>query len=268
MKSPGLPARKRWGQHFLAQGSTARRIIAAARISSADTVIEVGPGDGALTRPLAARAGRLLAVEIDPLRAKALDEEFAGEERVRIVAGDLLKKSFREWLAQVGWQAPALLVGNLPFNAATAVLFSAIEDPATICRAVVTVQREVAERLTARPGQAAYGYLSLRAAAFAEARILFHLPPGAFRPRPKVTSSVLEVTPREPGLDPDLRRGTLKLASLGFQSRRKTLANALAPAGGRAQWEGALRKLGRDVRVRAEELSLEDFLALAGMAPP
>lgn len=268
MKSPGLPARKRWGQHFLAHGATAQRIVQAARISPQETVIEVGPGDGALTRPLATRAGRLLAIEIDPLRAEALAEEFAGEERVRVIAGDALKKSFRAYLAQAGWEPPALLVANLPYNAATAILLSAIEAPDTISRAVATVQREVAGRFSARAGDPAYGYLSVRAAAFAQARILFDLPPGAFRPRPKVTSSVLELTPRKPPLEPDLARRALKLASLGFQSRRKTLANALAKAGNRAQWERALESLGRDPRVRAEELSLEDFLALAGMAPP
>ncbi len=262
-----IPARKRWGQHFLAQGSTARRIVEAARVSPTDTVIEVGPGDGALTRPLAARAGRLLAIEIDPLRAKALAEEFAGEKKIRIFAGDALKKSFRAYLAEAGWEAPALLVANLPYNAATAILLSAIEDCEVISRVVATVQREVAERCAAGPGDAGYGYLSLRATAFAEARILFDLAPGAFRPRPKVTSSVLELTPRKPPLDPDLARRALALASLGFQSRRKTLANALAKAGNRALWERALEGLGRSPRVRAEELSLEDFLSLARMAP-
>ena len=270
MYSKGLtpPARKRWGQHFLTSGAVARRIVEAARVAPGDTVVEVGPGDGALTRPLAARAGRLLAIEIDPLRAGALEREFEGAPGVRVARGDILQKPFSAWLAEAGWEGPALLVANLPYNAATPILLSAIEDPAAISRAVTTVQREVAERFAARPGEAGYGYLSVRAAAFARARALFDLPPSAFRPRPRVTSSVLELYPREPPLDPLLRRRALLLASLGFRSRRKTLANALVPEAARGDWERALEALGKDRRARAEELSLEDFLDLARKVPP
>ena len=258
-----IPARKRWGQHFLARGETAERIVAAARLASADTVVEVGPGDGALTRPIAARVRRLLAIEIDPLRAAALEEEFAGQVRVKIARGDVLARPFAEWLAQAGWRGPAVLVANLPYNAATPILLAAVGEPEAIARCLVTVQREVAERLCARPGQEGYGYLSVRAAAFARARVLFDLPPGAFRPRPKVTSTVVELTPRTPPLDPTRRDGALRLASLGFRMRRKTLANALAAEGGRAKWERALEGMGKPSRVRAEELSLDDYLRLA-----
>jgi 16S rRNA (adenine1518-N6/adenine1519-N6)-dimethyltransferase len=128
---------------------------------------------------------------------------------------------------------------------------------------VATVQREVARRFVARPGDEAYGYLSVRVAARARGRILFDLPPGAFRPRPRVFSSVLELRPLEQPWDERLLRRALVLASLGFNARRKTLANALSPAGPRAQWEKALEAIGKDVRVRAEELGLEDFVALA-----
>ena len=158
-----------------------------------------------------------------------------------------------------------MLAANLPYNVATPILLAAIEEPAAIARAVATVQKEVAQRFAARAGSAAYGYLSVRAAAFADARVLFDIPPGAFRPRPKVVSSVLELVPRARPLDPELRDRAVALASLGFRARRKTLANALAPAGPRAAWEEALEELGKDRRVRAEELSLEDFLALARM---
>ncbi len=262
-----IPARKRWGQHFLTRAETAERIVAAARLGSTDTVVEVGPGNGALTRPMAARVRRLLAIEIDPWRAAALEEEFADERRVRIVRGDVLERPFAAWLAQAGWKGPAILVANLPYNAATAILLAAAGEPEAIARSVLMVQREVAERLTARPGQESYGYLSVRAAAFARARILFDLPPGAFRPRPRVTSTVVELSPRSPAIETALRDRALELASLGFRSRRKTLANALSPAGARADWEAALRSLGKGPHVRAEELSLEDFVRLAGMKP-
>lgn len=258
-----IPARKRWGQHFLASAATAERIVDAARIAADDTVLEVGPGEGALTRILARRAARLLAVEIDPLRARLLAEEFGADGRVRVASGDVLSKSFAEWLAEAGWRGPAILLGNLPYNMATPILLAAIEEPGTFRRVVATVQREVARRLVARPGDEEYGFLSVRAAASANARILFDLPPGAFRPRPKVTSSVLELTPlpKETALAP-ARTDAIRLASLGFRERRKTLANALASEGGRARWEAALARIGRSPRVRAEELSLDDWLAL------
>ncbi len=262
-RQAGIPARKRWGQHFLASPEIARRIVEAARVDAGDTVIEVGPGEGALTRQLAERARDLVAVEIDPMRARALQEEFAGNPRVHIFCGDVRKRALGEWLEASGCAAPALLVANLPYNAATPILVSAIEAPGAIRRSVVTVQREVARRFVALPGEEAYGYLSVRTAAYATGRILFDLPPGAFRPRPKVVSSVLELTPRPAPLEAELLRRALCLASLGFNARRKTLANALLSAGPRAHWERALESMGKTARARAEELSLEDFLALA-----
>lgn len=258
-----IPARKRWGQHFLVHAATADRIADAAGLTASDTAIEVGPGDGALTRPLLARAGRLLAIEIDPLRADSLERELAGDERVRVLRGDALERTFGEWLATAGWSGPAVLAANLPYNVATPILLAAIGEPETVSRVVATIQKEVALRFAARAGSDAYGYLSVRAAAFARARILFDVPPGAFRPRPKVWSSVLELTPRRPSLEPRVREKAIRLASLGFRSRRKTLANALSFEGPRGRWEEALEALGKDRRVRAEELSLEDFLALA-----
>ncbi|MEP6801599.1 MAG: 16S rRNA (adenine(1518)-N(6)/adenine(1519)-N(6))-dimethyltransferase RsmA [Acidobacteriota bacterium] len=258
-----IPARKRWGQHFLVHSGTAERIVDAARLTPSDTAVEVGPGEGALTRLLIGRAGRLLAIEIDPLRTAELEAELAEDGRVRIFGGDVLDHRFSEWLEKAGWPGPGVLVANLPYNVATPILVAALEEPASIARSVATVQREVALRFAARPGSEHYGYLSVRAAAFARARILFDLPPGAFRPRPKVMSSVLELTPREPALPPELRARAILIASLAFRSRRKTLANAMSSAGGRGPWESALAAMGKDLRTRAEVLGLEEYLALA-----
>lgn len=262
-RKAGPPARKRWGQNFLASPQTAERIVDAARVTADDVVLEIGPGDGALTRPLSGRALHVVAVEIDPLRAQALADELSGSGRVTVFSGDVMKRPFRSWLAAAGHDGPAVLVANLPYNAATRILSAALEDPSTLCRTVATVQREVAHRFIARPGDEGYGYLSVRVAARATGRILFDLPPGAFRPRPKVTSSVLALTPRAETAPPEELRRALCLASLGFNARRKTLANALSSAGPREPWERALEQLGKSPRARAEELSLEDFLALA-----
>ncbi len=258
-----IPARKKWGQNFLVNPATAERIVDAARLTRDDLAIEIGPGDGALTRPLSVRAGRLLAIEIDPLRADALARELAADPRVRIIQGDALGRSFADWIAETGGGGPGVLVANLPYNVATPILSAAIAEPGAISRSIATVQKEVAARFAARPGSEHYGYLSVRSAAFAQARILFDLPPGAFRPRPKVMSSVLELTPRTPVLDPERRERALHLASLGFRARRKTLVNALSGEGGRPHWEAALESIGKDPRARAETLALEDFLALA-----
>ena len=260
-----IPARKRWGQHFLVRPETAQRIVEAARIGPGDTAFEVGPGEGALTRPLAARAGRVLAVEIDPLRVAALERDFAGAGNLRVLRGDVLERPFAEWLAAAGWKPPAVLVSNLPYNAATPILLRAVEEEGTFSRAIATVQREVAQRFAATPGEEGYGYLSVRAAAFARARRLFDLPAGAFRPPPRVTSSVVLLVPRHPALDPLLRERALTLASLAFRSRRKTAANAIAAAGAvaRSSVERALEDVGFDPRARAGEISLEGYLALA-----
>ena len=263
-----IPARKRWGQHFLVHAATAEKIADAARLSPEDLAVEVGPGDGALTRPLLARAGRVLAIEIDPLRAAALEREFSGNDRIRIVRGDALERPFGAWIDAAGWRGPAVLAANLPYNAATPILLAAVAESNVIVRSIATVQKEVAQRFAARPGSDAYGYLSVRAAAHARARILFDIPPGAFRPAPKVVSSVLELTPRSPALEDGVRERAIALASLAFRARRKTLANALLSAGSRERWERALEALGKDRRARAEELSLEDYLALAAGSRP
>jgi 16S rRNA (adenine1518-N6/adenine1519-N6)-dimethyltransferase len=261
-----IPARRKWGQHFLVHAATAERIVDAARFASDDVALEIGPGDGALTRILRTRARRLLAIEIDPLRAEALAAELGGDPNVRIVCGDALERTFSGWLAEAGWTGPAVLVANLPYNVATPILSAAVAQPEAIARSIATVQKEVAARFCARPGSEHYGYLSVRAAAFAGARVLFDIPPGAFRPRPKVMSSVLELLPRAPALDPELRERAIGIASLAFRSRRKTLPNALASDGGRERWEAALAEIGRDPRARAETLSLDDYLALARAA--
>lgn len=261
-----IPARRKWGQNFLVHAATAERIVDAARLAPEDLALEVGPGDGALTRILKMRAGRLLAIEIDPLRAEALSAELSGDSNVRIVCGDALDRTFSGWLADAGWDGPAVLVANLPYNVATPILSAAIAQSEAIARSIATVQKEVAARFCARPGSEHYGYLSVRTAAFASARILFDIPPGAFRPRPKVMSSVLELTPRVPALDPEMRDRAIHIASLAFRSRRKTFPNALSADGGRERWEAALAEIGRDPKARAETLSVDEYLALARAA--
>ncbi len=259
MSSASLPKLKKWGQHFLADVGAARRIVAAAGIRPGESVLEVGPGDGALTALLAESGGRVAAVEIDPRRAELLRDRYP---HIAVLRGDFLSRPVGEWLAEAGLSSPAALVGNLPYNVATPILSSAIEERQAVSRIVATVQREVARRVVARPGDGAYGYLSVRAALFCDAEILFDIPPGAFRPPPKVFSSVLRLVPREPPARGGELETLLRVVSRAFQTRRKTLANALSPMGGRMRWARALGAIGRSEKVRAEELAPGEFLSL------
>lgn len=263
MRSP-FPPRKKWGQHFLADPAAARRIVEAVRVAPGEVVVEIGPGDGALTRGLAARGARLLAVEIDPRRAAALVLEFAGNSDVSIETGDALDRSIGERLAERSLPPPAAVVGNLPYNVATPILRRAVAERDAVSRVVATVQKEVAQRFAARPGSDAYGYLSVWSALSCEAEILFDLPAGAFRPRPKVTSSVLRLVPK-PAPGPEALEA-LDLASRAFAARRKTLANAVGGGPDRNRWIAALAAIGKPPTARAEELSAADFVALARAA--
>lgn len=266
MKSP-FPPRRRWGQNFLVDRSAADRIVKAAQIAPGESVVEIGPGDGALTRGLAAAGGRLVAIEIDPARAEALTAEFAGREAVVIEGGDALDRSIGERLRDRGWPLPAVVVGNLPYNAATPILRAAVREGDAVARVVATVQREVARRMVARSGSDDYGYLSVFMAMFCDGEILFDLPPGAFRPRPNVVSSVVRLRTRRPEGEPAVDR-VLALASAAFGARRKTLPNALGGGAERAPWEAALAAIGKAPTARAEELSPEDFVALAASVAP
>lgn len=267
MTPAALPKLKKWGQHFLADSGIARRIVAAAEIGPGESVIEVGPGGGALTALLAETPGRVLAVEIDPRRAAALERDFSSSENVRVVAGDFLSRSVRDWLATAALSPPAVLVGNLPYNVATRILAGAVEQRAEISRIVATVQQEVARRLVARPGDEAYGYLSVRMSLFARTKLLFDIRPGAFRPAPKVVSTVVGIVPREPPVAGEELDRLLEVVSRAFRSRRKTLANALSGEGGRARWLAALLAAGLPEKSRAEELDADDFLRLLRAAP-
>ena len=246
-RRPGLPARRRWGQNFLANPATAEKIVAAARVGPGDTVLEIGPGDGALTRPLARTGARVVAVEIDPLRARALATEFSRAQGlegagVRILQGDVLARPFAEWLAEGGAPgAAAVLVANLPYNVATPILTAALDAPETIRRSVATVQREVARRFVARPGDEAYGFLSVRAASArpgASSSTCLRARSARARRSSRACSSSCR-SPTRPTAE--LARRALCLASLGFNARRKTLPNALSSAGAAGVLGGGAR---------------------------
>jgi len=256
-------SRQRLGQHFLIKDSTLERIARAAcperePHEREPLVIEIGPGRGALTERLLARAERVVAIEIDATLVEVLRTKFQSEPRLTVVEADALDIDLSQW-------GSAPIAGNLPYYAATPIiekvlsLESARSLSATVPRAVFLVQKEVAARLAARPGSRDYGYLSVQTQLHADVERLFEVPPSAFRPPPKVDSTVVRLLPRnraaELGIADPAR--FLRFAGHCFRQKRKTLRNNLAGAYGKNAMNGW-----PEARKRAEELTLEEFAEL------
>ncbi len=273
--SPRRPSggrRRALGQHFLRDGAVAARIVELVRPGPADLAIEIGPGRGALTGLLAARARRLVAIELDPVLATQLRARYEDDAHVEVITGDAVRVDYRALVGE--WREPGgrvLVVGNLPYSSGTAIL-AALLDAAAELAARLTVelalmlQREVAERVAAPPGSRDYGALSVLSQLAADVHLAFAVPPGAFVPPPQVESAVLYLRARAspPVPVPDARRMRSVVRS-AFAQRRKTLANALAGGLGRPAEEVrvALAAAGIDPLRRAETLSLSEFSRVA-----
>jgi 16S rRNA (adenine1518-N6/adenine1519-N6)-dimethyltransferase len=258
----GLSAKKSWGQNFLVDRRTQQRIVAAAAIAPEDTVMEIGAGLGALTQHLVTMAGRVIAVERDPDMVQVLRGEFAARANLDIAAMDALDVDF----ATMAGGRPLIVIGNLPYQITTPLLFAITGAAArgqVVSRAVLMVQREFAERVVAGPGSKIYGRLSVMVQQQAAVEILFHVGPGAFHPRPSVTSSVFRLVPRVQPLAP-VRDDRMFAAVVraAFATRRKMLRRALAPLWGE-QVGPALARAGIDETRRAEELDVAAFARLA-----
>jgi 16S rRNA (adenine1518-N6/adenine1519-N6)-dimethyltransferase len=261
-----LPPLKSLGQNFLRHPDTARRIMGALPIESGDAVVELGAGQGALTFLLGAKAGTVLALEIDAGLAALLAEKVreAGLENIRVSHADMLKADWGQWLEVL--EGPFWIVGNLPYQLSTAVLFRIIEFRSILKGAYVMLQKEVADRLLGRPGQKAYGLLTVLIGYYAEVQPLLQLGPGSFFPRPKVSSTFLELRLRKT-LEPEIRDETLFQWTVraAFGQRRKQLKNALT-ADGRfppAVIQEALARARVDPSARGETLSITRFVHLA-----
>jgi 16S rRNA (adenine1518-N6/adenine1519-N6)-dimethyltransferase len=239
-------SRQKLGQHFLIKGSVLERIAAAACPAPAELVIEIGPGRGALTERLLKRAARVVAIEVDPYLVDHLRRKFAAEPRLEVVQADVLETDLAQWGA-------APLAGNLPYYITSPILEQAAR--LRLPRAVFLIQKEVAERLVARPGSRAYGFLTVQTALFAAARLLFEVKPSAFHPPPKVDSAVVLLEPR-PAAAADAG-GFLRFAGLCFAHKRKTIRNNLAEVYGK-DVVGAWPEAG----LRAEQIPLEGLLAM------
>ncbi|MEQ1575378.1 MAG: 16S rRNA (adenine(1518)-N(6)/adenine(1519)-N(6))-dimethyltransferase RsmA [Vicinamibacterales bacterium] len=256
-------ARKRFGQHFL-EPAWVDKLIESLEASPRDTFLEIGPGRGALTIPLAKRVKRLVAVEIDRDLAVGLPARLP--MHCRIVQGDFLEVDVAALLARE--ERPVRVVGNLPYNASSPILFSLLRAAAhgqTFRDATLMLQKEVADRLVALPGGKQYGVLAVQVALLADVERILTLPPGAFRPAPKVTSAVVRLRFRPPSADAGEPAVFERLVRGVFLHRRKTLRNALEPvaaAMGRSAPE-LIARSGLDERRRPETLSVEEFASLS-----
>lgn len=269
--SPVLRAKRALGQNFLVDRGAAARIVEAAGAAPELPLLEIGPGRGALTGLLIERAGRIAAVERDERLAEALEGEF-GPERLLLYRGDVLDLALGEVAGALGHgEAGGLIVvGNLPYNISKPVSMKLVNERGAVRRAVLMFQREVAERLVATAGNKRYGPLSVLAGRAFRIRRLFDLRPGAFRPQPKVDSSVTlwerrAATDLDPQIEPALRA----CLAASFARRRATLRNNLRRAlGSDASADDLLARAGLDGALRAEALSPESFLQLARLWPP
>jgi 16S rRNA (adenine1518-N6/adenine1519-N6)-dimethyltransferase len=253
--------RRALGQHFLRDPRIARAVVDLIAPTPADLVLEIGPGEGALTGELAARAGRVVALEVDPALVTRLRDRFPA---VEVVEADA-----RTWdyaAAERPEGGRVLVAANLPYSVGKPILMALVRARTAIDEMALMLQREVAERVAAPPGGKTYGSLSVLTQVSCDVRVAFRVPPGAFRPPPKVESAVLHLrvldVPRVPVPDEARFRAVVRAA---FAQRRKTLANALSAGFGLSsdRVRAALAAVGIDPTRRAETVTIPEFAALA-----
>jgi 16S rRNA (adenine1518-N6/adenine1519-N6)-dimethyltransferase len=259
----GLRPTKQWGQNFVVDANTVKRIVRLAGLTAEDSVVEVGPGLGSLTLALLPETGHVTAVEVDPTLAAALPETVgrlapAHADRLTIVQDDAMR------VRALPDPQPTALVANLPYNVSVPVVLSFLEAFPTIERVLVMVQLEVAERLAAVPGSKAYGVPSVKAAWYAAVRLAGQVPRSVFWPVPNVDSGLVAMQRRPPPETTATRAEVFACVDAAFAQRRKTLRAALAGwAGSAPRAEECLRAAGVDPRTRGEELGIEAFAAIA-----
>lgn len=254
----GLAPRRAFGQNFVSDPNTVRRIARMANVSATDHVVEIGAGLGSLTLALAETGARITAIEIDHGIAPVLRDVVKDLPNVSVVVGDALELDWNEIIPP---GSSAVVVANLPYNVATPLVADLLDAIPQISRFVVMVQKEVALRLASSVGSSDYGAISVKVAYWATARVLGDVPPSVFIPRPKVTSSIIEITRREtPAVGPHIEPQQLfKVIRMGFGQRRKMLRRSLAAIATPENFENA----SVSPEARPEELNVEQWGRLA-----
>lgn len=265
MTRHGIAPQKRYGQNFLINPTVVERIAETCADSEAG-VLEIGPGIGTLTRELAPRFKKAVALEIDKNLIPVLDETLSDFDNVKVINADAMKTDLGALIKEEFPGMKVYVCANLPYYITSPVIMSLLESGGIFEAVTVMIQKEVADRLCAEPGSAEYGAITLAVNYYSETEKCFNVAPGNFMPPPKVTSSVIKMNIRkEP---PVCVRDSEKMFSLiraAFACRRKTLANALSAAGicGKDEAYGILEKLGYDANIRGERLSLSDYAAIS-----
>jgi 16S rRNA (adenine1518-N6/adenine1519-N6)-dimethyltransferase len=262
LKPAPVRPKKRFGQHFLVSPTVLDGILRTAELTSDDMVLEIGAGTGTLTEALAGRVRRLVAIELDRELILPLRQRFARQPQVKIIQANALQFDFARL------DEPVKVVANLPYSTAVPILIHLLKAASSLRLAVVMLQREVAERLCAKPGTKAYGSLTLMAQWYAAVEKGFNVPPSAFSPPPKVISTVVKLTPRpQPPVPVADEEWLFRVIRGGFGQRRKTLVNALGAALRRRVEPHRLRqilaKAGIDAGRRGETLTLVEYARLA-----
>ena len=265
----GLSAKRSWGQNFLADPGIAERFAAAAELDPEDIVVELGAGLGHLTARLAERGGRVVAVERDRDLVRVLEAEFEDRPQVEVLAANAATLDLADFTRRHG--RPVVVVGNLPYQITSPILFRLLDEWESLARAVLGVQREVADRLCASVGSRESGLLTVLLALRFERSSLFHIGPGAYTPRPRVASGVLRLTPfPAPAAEVPDEALFRQLVRAAFAQRRKTLRRALAADStllpDATSWIELLRAAGVDHGRRGETLSIEEFARIAAVA--
>ena len=263
----GLTAQKRYGQNFLIDSNILEKIVASAGITKDDTVLEIGPGIGTLTQHLAEAAKKVICVEIDKNMIPVLEYTLADFDNVTVINQDILKADIVNILKENGAES-AKVVANLPYYITTPIIMELLEKDLPIESITVMIQKEVAERMQTGPGSKDYGALSLAVAFYSNAEVKMTVSPNCFIPRPNVDSAVIRLDKlKEPAVKVNNKSEMFRIIKGAFEQRRKTLTNALSHSSAyktdKKNIENALLEMGKNINIRGEELTLEEFARLS-----
>lgn len=269
LKENHLYANKKLGQNFLINKEIIENIVTKAEVTEKDLVIEIGPGLGSLTAELLEKAGRVVCIELDPNMIKILEKRFGSNPKFRLIHEDVLKVDLKSLILEEKEHhklIDAKVVANLPYYITTPIIMKLLEEKLEIKSITVMVQKEVAQRLTAVPGEEHTGAITYTINYYSKPSIIIDVPRENFMPEPEVDSAVMHLQVLEkPSVKVEDEKLFFEIIKLAFMQKRKTLVNSLASSKllGKEQIQGILSQMGLDEKIRAEKLTLEDYAKIA-----